>query len=168
VIPIVPEANAHFVTRLLAFVRVIFSKAPFSLFLFLFFSFSLFLFFSDSHAQAARSSSGWRRCCGSSTWCAARLHARGGGVTRGISGGERRRVSIGLDLIVNPRLLFLDEPTSGLDSTMAEQVVTILRNLARQGRTVPHSFIPSSSASARLTPVCVVCRVSCRVVRRVR
>jgi ABC-type multidrug transport system ATPase subunit len=58
------------------------------------------------------------------------------GVTRGISGGERRRVSIGLELLVNPRLLFLDEPTSGLDSTMAEQVVTILRNLARQGRTV--------------------------------
>jgi ABC-type multidrug transport system ATPase subunit len=58
------------------------------------------------------------------------------GVTRGISGGERRRVSIGLELLVNPRLLFLDEPTSGLDSTMAEQVVTILRDLARQGRTI--------------------------------
>jgi len=58
------------------------------------------------------------------------------GVKRGISGGERRRVSIGLDLIVNPRLLFLDEPTSGLDSTMAEQVVTILKDLAQQGRTI--------------------------------
>lgn len=72
------------------------------------------------------------------------------GVKRGISGGERRRVSIGLDLIVNPRLLFLDEPTSGLDSTMAEQVVTILKNLARQGRTVrlAHVFVSSPSSSS--------------------
>jgi hypothetical protein len=93
------------------------------------------------------------------------------GVTRGISGGERRRVSIGLDLIVNPRLLFLDEPTSGLDSTMAEQVVTILRNLARQGRTVHlHSFFffffffSFETDNEWLTPCVVWCRALCAVI----
>lgn len=46
---------------------------------------------------------------------------------RGISGGERRRVSIGKGIIHDPLLLFLDEPTSGLDSTNALLVVTTLR-----------------------------------------
>eukprot|EP01087_Luapelamoeba_hula_P017490 TRINITY_DN551_c0_g1_i1.p1 TRINITY_DN551_c0_g1~~TRINITY_DN551_c0_g1_i1.p1 ORF type:complete len:671 (+),score=117.28 TRINITY_DN551_c0_g1_i1:236-2248(+) len=58
------------------------------------------------------------------------------GVSRGISGGERRRVSMGLELITNPTLLFLDEPTSGLDSATSENVVQILKNLAREGRTI--------------------------------
>lgn len=44
---------------------------------------------------------------------------------RGVSGGERRRVSIGIDIIHDPLLLFLDEPTSGLDSTSAYMVVRI-------------------------------------------
>lgn len=42
---------------------------------------------------------------------------------RGVSGGERRRVSIGIDIIHDPLILFLDEPTSGLDSTSAYLVV---------------------------------------------
>lgn len=49
---------------------------------------------------------------------------------RGVSGGERRRVSIGVDLIHNPAVLFLDEPTSGLDSTSALQIMQILSEMA--------------------------------------
>ena len=56
---------------------------------------------------------------------------------RGVSGGERRRVSIGVDLIHDPAVLFLDEPTSGLDSTSALQVMQILSQMAvKRNRTV--------------------------------
>ncbi|XVF59147.1 hypothetical protein PTKIN_Ptkin07bG0252400 [Pterospermum kingtungense] len=56
--------------------------------------------------------------------------------TRGVSGGERRRVSIGVDIIHGPPLLFLDEPTSGLDSTSAYSVIEKVRDIARSGSTV--------------------------------
>ncbi|XP_031485028.1 ABC transporter G family member 6-like [Nymphaea colorata] len=55
---------------------------------------------------------------------------------RGVSGGERRRVSIGIDIIHDPILLFLDEPTSGLDSTSAFMVVKVLKRIARTGSIV--------------------------------
>ena len=55
---------------------------------------------------------------------------------KGCSGGEKRRVSIGVQLLSNPSVLFLDEPTTGLDATSAYQVVRTLKNLARKGRTV--------------------------------
>ncbi|XP_077223793.1 ABC transporter G family member STR2-like [Tasmannia lanceolata] len=56
--------------------------------------------------------------------------------TRGVSGGERRRVSIGVDIIHGPPLLFLDEPTSGLDSTSAQSVIEKVHHIARSGSTV--------------------------------
>ncbi|XP_030466128.1 ABC transporter G family member STR2-like [Syzygium oleosum] len=56
--------------------------------------------------------------------------------TRGVSGGERRRVSIGVDIIHGPPLLFLDEPTSGLDSTSAHSVIEKVHDIAQSGSTV--------------------------------
>jgi ABC-type multidrug transport system ATPase subunit len=55
---------------------------------------------------------------------------------RGCSGGEKRRVSIGVQLLSNPSLLLLDEPTTGLDAASALSVVRTLRQLAARGRTV--------------------------------
>ncbi|KAG0148836.1 hypothetical protein CROQUDRAFT_379944 [Cronartium quercuum f. sp. fusiforme G11] len=58
-------------------------------------------------------------------------HSRiGNDEVRGLSGGERRRLSIGLELIAKPSILFLDEPTSGLDSVSALRVVNVLKGLS--------------------------------------
>ncbi|KAK9011419.1 hypothetical protein V6N11_044270 [Hibiscus sabdariffa] len=56
---------------------------------------------------------------------------------RRISGGERRRVSIGVDVVHDPKVLILDEPTSGLDSTSALQIIDMLKVMAEtRGRTI--------------------------------
>mmetsp|Transcript_26405 Transcript_26405/g.53636 ORF Transcript_26405/g.53636 Transcript_26405/m.53636 type:complete len:575 (-) Transcript_26405:3797-5521(-) len=60
----------------------------------------------------------------------------GSALVRGISGGQAKRVNIGLAMITRPRVLFLDEPTSGLDSRTADEVIELLWDLAREGRTV--------------------------------
>lgn len=53
-----------------------------------------------------------------------------------LSGGQRKRVSIGVELLADPRILFLDEPTSGLDPGLDKRMMQLLRNLADGGRTV--------------------------------
>ncbi|KAF0705805.1 hypothetical protein AaE_014373 [Aphanomyces astaci] len=70
-----------------------------------------------------------------------------GGVTdvRGLSGGERKRLSFATEILTNPSLLFVDEPMSGLDSFMAESVVMQLQKLAREGRTVVATIHQPSS-----------------------
>ncbi|KAK4263734.1 hypothetical protein QN277_029110 [Acacia crassicarpa] len=82
----------------------------------------------------------------------------GGGtnLVRGISGGERKRVSIGQEMLVNPCLLLLDEPTSGLDSTTAQRIVVMLRGLARGGRTVLTTIHQPSSRLYRMFDKVVV------------
>ncbi|CAN0220288.1 unnamed protein product, partial [Ectocarpus sp. 8 AP-2014] len=55
---------------------------------------------------------------------------------RGLSGGERRRLSIATELVARPALLFADEPTTGLDAATALRVMTLLSGVASRGTTV--------------------------------
>ncbi|CAF3424351.1 unnamed protein product [Rotaria sp. Silwood1] len=59
---------------------------------------------------------------------------------RGVSGGEKKRTSIGMELVLSPKVLFLDEPTTGLDASTAQNVMDCLYNLSRQGRTIIFSI----------------------------
>ncbi|KAL1547452.1 ABC transporter G member 15 [Salvia divinorum] len=63
-------------------------------------------------------------------------HLIGNWHLRGISGGEKKRLSIALEIITQPHLLFLDEPTTGLDSASAFFVAQALRSIARRRRTI--------------------------------
>lgn len=60
----------------------------------------------------------------------------GGDYIKGLSGGEKKRTTIGYELISDPSLVFLDEPTSGLDSHTAYRICHLLKKEARRGMSV--------------------------------
>lgn len=60
----------------------------------------------------------------------------GSNKVKGISGGEKRRVSIAIQLLGRPKILFLDEPTSGLDTATSTSIMLLLSNLASNGTTI--------------------------------
>jgi len=67
---------------------------------------------------------------------------------RGISGGQRKRVNIGMELVADPNILFLDEPTSGLDSSTSYEVCSLLSEIAQKQNMTIVSIIHSPSAQA--------------------
>ncbi|PJF17403.1 hypothetical protein PSACC_02790 [Paramicrosporidium saccamoebae] len=69
----------------------------------------------------------------------------GSPLQKGISGGERKRTAIGMEMVVNPGMLFLDEPTTGLDTFTAFTVILSLSRLAKLGRTVVATIHQPSS-----------------------
>jgi ABC-type multidrug transport system ATPase subunit len=76
----------------------------------------------------------------------------------GLSGGQKRRVSICIEILTRPKLLFLDEPTSGLDSAASFHVMSRITKLARQdGRTVIASIHqPSSEVFELFSNLCLL------------
>jgi len=69
----------------------------------------------------------------------------GGHLIKGISGGERKRTSVGVELVVKPALVFLDEPTSGLDSYSAMKIINVLKKVAKAGSSVMFTIHQPSS-----------------------
>ncbi|TPX55865.1 hypothetical protein PhCBS80983_g04969 [Powellomyces hirtus] len=84
----------------------------------------------------------------------------GGATRRGISGGEKRRVSIGQELVTSPAILFLDEPTSGLDSYNAHSVIKTICELAHKfGKTIVFTIHqPRSDVYAMFDDIAVLQR----------
>jgi len=69
----------------------------------------------------------------------------GGALIKGISGGQRKRTSVGVELVTKPALVFLDEPTSGLDSYSAVQLCQVLKKVANAGSSVLFTIHQPSS-----------------------
>eukprot|EP01087_Luapelamoeba_hula_P004661 TRINITY_DN1458_c0_g1_i3.p1 TRINITY_DN1458_c0_g1~~TRINITY_DN1458_c0_g1_i3.p1 ORF type:complete len:729 (+),score=90.59 TRINITY_DN1458_c0_g1_i3:131-2317(+) len=65
--------------------------------------------------------------------------------SRGVSGGQRKRVSIGVEMITEPSVLFLDEPTTGLDSSTSYTLTLTLQKLAHMGRNIVATIHQPSS-----------------------
>ncbi|KAG8370990.1 hypothetical protein BUALT_Bualt13G0040600 [Buddleja alternifolia] len=77
--------------------------------------------------------------------------------SRGVSAGEKKRVSIAVEILIRPRILLLDEPTSGIDSAAAFFVIKAIKNLAWDGRTVISSIHqPSSEVFALFDDLCLM------------
>eukprot|EP00299_Pterocystis_sp_00344_P019144 c9525_g1_i1.p1 GENE.c9525_g1_i1~~c9525_g1_i1.p1 ORF type:complete len:599 (+),score=142.03 c9525_g1_i1:29-1825(+) len=82
----------------------------------------------------------------------------GSALIKGVSGGERKRTSVGVELVTNPSLVFLDEPTSGLDSYSAHQCVDLLRKVGEAGSTVLCSIHQPSSDIFAMFDICILLR----------
>lgn len=82
----------------------------------------------------------------------------GGGSTKGLSGGQKRRVSICIEILTRPKLLFLDEPTSGLDSAASYHVMNHIAKLAQHDRRTVIASIhqPSSEVFELFHNLCLL------------
>ena len=77
---------------------------------------------------------------------------------KSLSGGERKRTAIGVELITDPSVILLDEPTSGLDSFKALQIVKLLQRQARMGKTIIATIHqPGSQAFALFDRLILMC-----------
>ncbi|KAF2091424.1 ATP-binding cassette transporter-like protein [Saccharata proteae CBS 121410] len=68
-------------------------------------------------------------------------------IRKGISGGQKRRLSVASQLVTSPKILFLDEPTSGLDSAASFEVINFVRNIAKKSNIVVIASIHQPSSA---------------------
>ena len=68
-------------------------------------------------------------------------------IRKGVSGGQKRRVSVASQLITSPKILFLDEPTSGLDSAASYEVMNFVRNIAKKHKVLVIASIHQPSTT---------------------